>query len=86
MTYVQDSVYSGQGFQSSTSGVITSWSTYAGTTATQMKLDVLRPDPPSGADHYIPEQKDVLRDIPAANALVTFTGISTWGSPPADFT
>ncbi len=74
-TYVQDSVYSGLGFQSGASGVITSWTTYAGTTATQMKLDVLRPDPASGAEHFIVEQKDVLRDIPATNARVTFTGL-----------
>jgi hypothetical protein len=75
-TYVQEGVSSGAaGYQSPVSGVITSWSTAQSSAATQMKLVVLRPDAPSGAFHYIPKQKDVLRDISALNQINTFTGL-----------
>jgi hypothetical protein len=74
-TYVQDSVFSGAGYAATTSGVITSWSTYAGSTATTMKLVVLRPNPSAGSSHYVPQAKDLLRNISPLSQLDTFTGL-----------
>jgi hypothetical protein len=74
-TYVQEAVSSGSaGYQAPVSGVITSWSTAGGSTATQLMLEVLRPNPGAGSFHYIPKQKDVLRDV-VANQLNTYSGI-----------
>src|SRR5919108_2651074 len=55
------------------SGVISSWSSFAGTTAnTQLELLVLKPN---GGTHFIATQRDTPRVLTQANALNTFTGM-----------
>jgi hypothetical protein len=74
-TYVQEVVSTGAaGYQSPVSGVVTAWATYGGAAATQMKLEILRPDPVGGAFHYFAKQKDALRDI-MPGGLNGFTGL-----------
>ena len=56
-------------------GVITSWSSFAGTTPnTQLVLLVLKPNP-AGSTHFIATQKDQARVLTQANALNTFSGV-----------
>ncbi|MDX6616332.1 MAG: hypothetical protein QOD60_1423 [Solirubrobacterales bacterium] len=75
-TYVQEAVSAGAvSYQSPVSGVVTAWATYGGAAATQMKLEILRPDAVGGAYHYFAKQKDALRDITALGALNIFTGL-----------
>jgi hypothetical protein len=75
-TYVQESVSAGAAsYQSSVSGVVTGWATFAGGAATQMKLVILRPDAVGGAYHYFPKQKDALRNITTLGALNYFGGL-----------
>ena len=62
-------------YSPTTSGVITTWSSFAGATPnTQLVLLVLKPNP-AGSTHFIATQKDQARTLTQASALNTFSGL-----------
>jgi hypothetical protein len=64
-------------YSPASAGVITSWSSFAGSMAnTQLALLVLRPNPGGGGPtHFIATQKDQARTLSQASALNTFSGL-----------
>jgi hypothetical protein len=76
-SYTAGVLTSGNSYSPTASGVITSWSSFAGSVANaEMKLLVLKPNPSAGGPtHFIATQKDQVRVLTQANALNTFSGM-----------
>ena len=75
-SYTQGVLTSGTSYSPSAAGVITSWSSFAGSLAnTQIELLVLKPNPSAGATHFIATQRDQVRSLAQPSALNTFSGV-----------
>jgi hypothetical protein len=74
--YTQGVLTSGTSYRPTISGVITSWSSFAGSVAgTQVELLVLKPNPSAGPTHFTATHRDQIRALAQANALNTFSGV-----------
>lgn len=75
-TWVQGDSVTGADYRANAPGVVTSWSTAAGTLLNTYQFMVLRPDGGTTAPFgYTPMQKDSLRTLTTMNAVNTFSGL-----------